>query len=369
LQCNRCELCEYTTKSFGGRTTEGCFDRTNAKPSGSEGSDGRPYLDGDKPTENDLIVIPHYKIWDPGAIRSEDEPGFDPSHPSRILRYPYQSRAEPLSKKAWIQKFKEAAPRVQRLLDAGRQNLIWAGNNANGIECDQDIVGRMQKFKSLRRECKEMQATVDMLQRGTQFEETTQDAAGATQKVQCVEAENHKCDALNCYSSDKQVQNALLSLSQRNQMCKVERDQARRASEMAALAEKRKERTHPPPPKKKAGAKPNPCRCKPLWSEPGDSAKCVNIVGCPAESCDGGAKPWCAIENPGCDEEETTDGGGWAFCVPPQAAPPGVKPNEGAAQNPVSKSTMPLAAVFLTLLPYAQAKTFESHHNAMRAFL
>merc|ERR1740130_2552870 len=103
---------------------------------------GRPYLDGDDPTENDLIVIPHYPMWDPGATRDATEPAVDSSSPSSLLRLPSQSRNEPLSKEAWIKKYVEAAPRIQRLMDVGRENLIDAGNKANQVDCSTDIPGR-----------------------------------------------------------------------------------------------------------------------------------------------------------------------------------------------------------------------------------
>lgn len=63
-----------------------------------------------------------------------------------------------------------------------------------------------------------------------------------------------------------------------------------------------------------------PCQCKELWSEEGDelteNPKCHDQEGCEARACDGDRRPWCQVENPGCDEESKADGGGWAYCSP-----------------------------------------------------
>jgi len=231
VQCNRCEFCEYTTKNFGGRRTEGCFPHAE-KTAELDLGDGRPYLDGDDATEEDLIVIPHYKIWDPGATRSPDEAGFDAGHHSHVLRSPHQNRHEPLSKQAWLRRYKEAAPRIQRVMDTARASIIWAGSNSKRLDCKWDLLGRIAKFKSQRRECKMTQETVDQLKRGTTFGHDVPDAMGKTQHANCIMAKNHKCDALNCYFSDKDVSAAFYALSQRNATCKIERDATKRQIEM-----------------------------------------------------------------------------------------------------------------------------------------
>lgn len=173
MQCDRCEDCEYTTKTFGTRTTEGCFDKSFQKSASEQAkaekaeSVGRPYLDGDKPTENHLIVVPHYKFWDPSATRNDEEPGADAKAPWNILRHPYQNRAEPLSKDKWLSQYPETAPSIQLLMDKLRSGVVWAGSEKNSetIDCGQDILGRLMNFKAARRECKDMQATVDQLKR------------------------------------------------------------------------------------------------------------------------------------------------------------------------------------------------------------
>eukprot|EP00931_Biecheleriopsis_adriatica_P108492 TRINITY_DN8281_c0_g1_i2.p1 TRINITY_DN8281_c0_g1~~TRINITY_DN8281_c0_g1_i2.p1 ORF type:complete len:704 (+),score=110.03 TRINITY_DN8281_c0_g1_i2:87-2198(+) len=62
--------------------------------------------------------------------------------------------------------------------------------------------------------------------------------------------------------------------------------------------------------------KKQPCVCKSTWDFsqfPG----CTHQKGCPLHSC-WGPRPWCEINNPGCDEERS--GEGWAYCTPPSLA-------------------------------------------------
>lgn len=237
-QCNRCEFCEYTTKTFGGRRTEGCFTREKAKAEDVDAADGRPYLDGDDATEEDLIVIPHYKFWDPGATRGPDEKGYDAASPSAVLRFPHQNRSEPLSKEAWLSKYKEAAPRIQRLMDAAKESMIWAGQNANTLDCKWDLLGRVAKFKNMRRDCKLMQTTVDALKPRTEFAPKAPDAAGKSHKLKCHLGKSHKCDALNCYYRDKELTAAFYNLAERNTVCKSEKEAQNRQLQMAKAANK-----------------------------------------------------------------------------------------------------------------------------------
>ena len=69
----------------------------------------------------------------------------------------------------------------------------------------------------------------------------------------------------------------------------------------------------------------NPCICEEQWDFSGHDARCVAQSGCPDSRsathlaphvCDGD-KPWCSIENPGCDDEESGQDGpeGWAYCT------------------------------------------------------
>lgn len=238
-QCNRCEFCEYTTKTMANRKSEGCYDRAAPKPVGKGGKkeNGRPYLDGDDATENDLIVIPHYPMWDPGATRDVTEPAVDSSSPSSLLRLPYQSRNEPLSKEAWINKYVEAAPRIQRLMDAGRENLVNAGNEASQIDCKADIPGRIRNFKSQRRECRHMQEISAQLAPHKEFQDETPDFSGQVNEInelKCQKVKGGKCTDLNCYFDDKEVTKAIFDLNERNNICKPERAQLERTQQAEA---------------------------------------------------------------------------------------------------------------------------------------
>ena len=64
-----------------------------------------------------------------------------------------------------------------------------------------------------------------------------------------------------------------------------------------------------------------PCVCENSWTSDEDGGTCGETQnGCPALVCDGEEaydRPWCIIVEPGCDEEEQDEGGGWAYCEPP----------------------------------------------------
>merc|ERR1711985_205620 len=86
-----------------------------------------------------LVSIPHYPLWDPGDSRMPSEVGGNTGHAGNVLKYPYQSRREPLSREGWIDSYKQAAPRIQNTMDDQVANVIEWGPKANNIDCTQDI--------------------------------------------------------------------------------------------------------------------------------------------------------------------------------------------------------------------------------------
>jgi len=60
----------------------------------------------------------------------------------------------------------------------------------------------------------------------------------------------------------------------------------------------------------------NTCICMDSWSDPTCENPIEEIEGCPKNRCDNikSERSWCIVKNPGCDQEEQTDGGQWAYC-------------------------------------------------------
>jgi hypothetical protein len=234
-QCNRCEFCEYGTKTFGNRVTEGCFDIPAKNNEVKKNETGRLFMDGDQPTEEDLIVVPHYPLWNPGGTRSLDAKDFIADSRGNTLSFPYQSRQEPLSKKGWLEEYEEAAPKIQRLMDTARDNIVAAGEAANTLSCSDDIATRLRNFKLARKHCHDMQETVSKLAPHTPFSDhpsgevdhTPDDAEKDNYGVKCKLKQGKmyvvggkNCIDLVCYYNDGELAKALFDLNARDSACK-----------------------------------------------------------------------------------------------------------------------------------------------------
>ena len=58
-----------------------------------------------------------------------------------------------------------------------------------------------------------------------------------------------------------------------------------------------------------------PCVCADIWGAPIWGGDCAEVqIGCTEDCSNGGYDPWCMVDNPGCDEEGASGGGGWAYC-------------------------------------------------------
>lgn len=226
--CNKCKNCEYGTKTFLGRTSKGCYDVDSGVARLERvGSDkGRKYLfagmEGLDSTQKqeDLLVVPHYPMWDPGSTRRADEFGGAPTDPTAELKFPYQDRREPLSREAWIDAYKQAAPRIQNLLDSTASNVKEWGPKANDIDCTQDIMGRVSKVRMFRRECKKYQGLAQHLAPKTPFESNVPDDKGGFIPVKCKMGGQGMCEELNCYSDDADLIKGITHLNERARVCR-----------------------------------------------------------------------------------------------------------------------------------------------------
>lgn len=227
--CNKCHNCEYGTKTSMGRTAKGCYDRDYgvARRDRVAATDGRKYLfkdmDGLDSTQEEqkLVVIPHFPLWDPGDARMDTEVVGQEGDPSNNLQFPYQSRREPLSREAWIDAYKQAAPRIQRVLDMQADNVKEWGPKANDIDCTQDIQGRVEKIRLFRRECRKHQGLVDKLAPDTPFESNVPDGSGGFIPVKCEKGGQGMCQSLNCYSDDADLIKGITQMHERAKTCRV----------------------------------------------------------------------------------------------------------------------------------------------------
>jgi len=227
--CDKCNNCEYGTKTIMGRTAKGCYFRDNGtvKRKRTISKEGRQYLfqglDGldSKQAEQKLVVIPHYSLWDPGDSRMGGEVGGAQDHPANSLLFPYESRREPLSREAWIDGYKQAAPRIQRMLDTTVDNVKEWGPKANDIDCTQDILGRLTKMNFFRRECKKHQALEQHLAPNTPTESNVPDGNGGFIPVKCIMGGQGMCKSLNCYSDDPDLIKGIAQLGERAKTCRA----------------------------------------------------------------------------------------------------------------------------------------------------
>eukprot|EP00929_Paragymnodinium_shiwhaense_P002344 TRINITY_DN102571_c0_g1_i1.p1 TRINITY_DN102571_c0_g1~~TRINITY_DN102571_c0_g1_i1.p1 ORF type:complete len:702 (+),score=199.40 TRINITY_DN102571_c0_g1_i1:64-2169(+) len=273
--CNACPGCEYTTKTVelpdptdpDGTTTYvrkqlGCFDSASSKGPGSakSGQKALLYLGGQKAVQRDLQIVPHYSLWDPG------DPAED-GLPDKNLRLPYQSHREPLSREAWLAKYKEAAPNMQKLMDLLAMRLLdgtsevdaWSPKDATGPpEADRlvsldncwtqgnagdDIAGKLDKFLSVQRVCKRMQETERLLAGGSTFSADKAECGAfawddekEARRCGCHHGfgkEAGQCKALSCYGDREDVAAAVSALKAKLKSCSKEHREAQPVVEIA----------------------------------------------------------------------------------------------------------------------------------------
>jgi len=235
--CNACKNCEYGTKTLAGRTSTGCYSIDSGaamRDRKTKFKGGRMYLyDGmegisSKQTEQDLVVIPHYRLWRPGSLRMGAEVGGTPEasssevkggHFIHILRFPYEDRGETLGKEKWTESYKEAAPEIQRTIDLSVDSMKEWGPKANDIDCTQDVTGRITKFNIFRRECRRMQSLEAHLAPSTPFESKVPDDNGSYIPVRCIMGGQGMCQRLNCYADDAELIKSADQMKERAETC------------------------------------------------------------------------------------------------------------------------------------------------------
>merc|ERR1712178_259820 len=124
-----------------------------------------------------------------------------------------------MGREGWIDAYKEAAPRIQNIMDTQVASVVQWGPKANNIDCTQDIRGRVRKINVMRRECKKMQELEQMLAPKTPFESNVPDDKGAFIPVKCVMGGQGMCQALNCYSDDADLLRGITLLRSRAKVC------------------------------------------------------------------------------------------------------------------------------------------------------
>lgn len=242
--------CDYGTKELGGLRITGCFDtekhafdkkaaeeqvQERLKEAQSTAPQGeaavkkelQEYGSKEVPeTETkQLSIVPHYRIWDP---KEHDDLG-DLKQPRAEAggyfagqKLPWEGKERYLSARAWIKEFPRAAPHIQHLLDrvfqilAGKADLAHIpcdgqGNSNGGI--GQLIIGTETAQKS----CNDMQQTAGTLAQQLKF---GNEADG--QMIHCVMGDGGRCERLNCYTGNDEIQRALDKLKVRQQkMCQA----------------------------------------------------------------------------------------------------------------------------------------------------
>jgi len=226
--CEECKNCDFSIRSVAGKKIRGCWfkDFQKARRARLASVEGRTYLKGENAKEKELAVIPHYPIWDPAgapdppgeedANDAEDAADADDAEIVAGARMPYQWRPETLSRKAWIRKYQEAAPRVQQLMDAldGTATSTWASQTFLGSNDGRNLK-RVEKAVSVQRACLQMQE----LARSIAPRATFADKSGGA-SLQCVKEASGEdgqllkpdCVALNCYASSPDWKSAMAKL-------------------------------------------------------------------------------------------------------------------------------------------------------------
>eukprot|EP00933_Yihiella_yeosuensis_P044851 TRINITY_DN40125_c0_g1_i1.p1 TRINITY_DN40125_c0_g1~~TRINITY_DN40125_c0_g1_i1.p1 ORF type:complete len:498 (+),score=89.20 TRINITY_DN40125_c0_g1_i1:39-1496(+) len=243
-ECSTCPNCEFKEKSFGGRRLERCWDKDAGGNTDRSEGPSREYLHGEKTQKKALTMIPHYEMYDPaqkftpsvdeGSTEAFEEQEADAAAGPKM---PNTDMGEPLSRGSWIERYKEAAPRVQEFLDqvALKLKKEWAPKAMN-LQCDpvngsKDILAKggglfrkIDQAESLQRACLKIQETARKISPGP-FSGL---AADGKHDMSCVRhdgiqgnegAPEHECQDLNCYTSDSDFRKSLEQVHIRNEQC------------------------------------------------------------------------------------------------------------------------------------------------------
>lgn len=213
--CQQCPDCVYKEKSFAGEKKMGCWDKDagKARRERMNGTVFREFLNGGSTYRKEMIMVPHYKMWNPKEqLETTAEEGSkeeiqeirraDNSTP----RLPYQILREPLSRDKWIEEYDDAVDNIQNLVDKDVTNLVQWVQKAKRLKCLKptgrepgvDIPGFVQKVLSDMRGCQAMQDIARRLDlgRGTKTLECHQKYATETDPTALtLFAKSRKCAA------------------------------------------------------------------------------------------------------------------------------------------------------------------------------
>mmetsp|Transcript_55409 Transcript_55409/g.124537 ORF Transcript_55409/g.124537 Transcript_55409/m.124537 type:complete len:526 (+) Transcript_55409:78-1655(+) len=238
--CNACPNCEFRSEAVGNKTAAGCYDRDGGELSRrrAEGVGARIFRFGIKPLERKLAIIPHYALWDPGHALSLEKAANGMKRDQSMgaagfndARMPWEPQPDPSSREAWLLNYKQFAPRVQHVMDEAAERVLLKGQLARSLSCGDDELGidgdgiqdEIETWQSLQRSCKQMQSTADSLEQGAPFEQIVPKGVGGVQqlKVKCRETLGDRCEGLNCYVNDREIERQVEHLRWRSAQCRA----------------------------------------------------------------------------------------------------------------------------------------------------
>lgn len=242
--CRSCPGCKMQEKEVGGTMMHGCFDTNPLKTDALDKSareNGRLYMAGRAAEPQELVVLPHYSFWDPGDKPSADLASgqtYPGESPDTKWQAPFQSRRESLSRETWLEKYAEAAPRMQRRMDLivkkvkpFAQNMDTASCQTANLNCLSAIPSRLLKAKSVQQACQKMQATEMQIRTGgpTEFSSETP----GKKKVKPINCRmgSGKCERLNCYTTERDFVSGMKCIKERLRSCKGDIQKAQNALE------------------------------------------------------------------------------------------------------------------------------------------
>lgn len=217
MECENCaDVCEYRDV-VKGSTLGGCVPLV--KSGKLHGHIRGPYLHGHEPQTETIDLVPHYTVWDPGEHESPEQPAQDQDDDDIVgpgVPMPYQSwRREPLSRLAWVIKYQEVAPRIQRFLDFLAKKVVLSAQNPGQCTPDGKLVGMMDRARAAQLACQQTQELAQSLASTQTFEDQFE-----TKCVRGNASGAASCQTLNCYTSDKEFNRGLETLKQQSNLCR-----------------------------------------------------------------------------------------------------------------------------------------------------
>jgi len=238
--CKKCANCEFydvmNPKILAGRKTPGCFDMDGgkARKERQDSRDGRAFLPYSKSSRQELVVVPHYQLWNPSEHDVAETTSDGDQLAAADIPLPNQVRKEPLSRDAWREGYKKAAPKIQRLFDTlaktvkedwGKLSDLIEAPSSSHLDCfdpaeggGDNVAGKLLTVEAVQRGCQQMQETARSIAHGSTFAPTDNDVP-----VQCVKNDigGGDCAELNCYTEDVNLSHALRAMRARNNQCRL----------------------------------------------------------------------------------------------------------------------------------------------------